>query len=175
MDAILTPNLGLVLLISPFLFLIAVGIRNRYFHPLSCFPGPFLASTGPLYSIWASSTGKEHEILARLHQKYGPIVRYQSDVLQFAEAAMVPVIYNRYANKTEFNRINLPGQVPGTAGLIEHKEHSDRRKKIAGMYSMTAAKQVEDMVDARIMEFKSRVREKYVGVGRKLDFARWTQ
>ncbi|KAI5843515.1 cytochrome P450 [Morchella snyderi] len=175
MDTILTSNRALVFLILFFLFLIAVGIRTRYFHPLSSFPGPFLASISPLYSIWASRTCNEHEILARLHQKYGPIVRYQPNMLLFAEAAMVPVIYNRYADKTEFNRLILPGEVPNVVGLIGHKEHSDYRKRIAGMYSMSAAKQVESMVDVRIMEFKSRVGEKFVGVGRKLDFARWTQ
>lgn len=88
---------------------------------------------------------------------------------------MVPIIYNRYADKTEFNRLILPGEETNVVGLIGHKEHSAHRKKIASMYSMSAAKQVESMVDARIMEFKSRVGEKFVGEGRKLDFSRWTQ
>ena len=72
-----------------------VAYRISPFHPLANYPGPFVAKISKLWmvcpfipassvcSLWAdgptqlfiSSTGKPHEYYARLHEKYGDIVR----------------------------------------------------------------------------------------------------
>ena len=50
---------------------LAVLIRRAYFHPLSKFPGPFLASATNLHKCWRYLQGNEHECYRNLHNKYG--------------------------------------------------------------------------------------------------------
>ena len=52
-----------------------LAYRLSPLHPLYAFPGPRLARVSKLYGVWASATGKQHRILKRLHDKYGPVVR----------------------------------------------------------------------------------------------------
>ena len=49
--------------------------RISPFHPLSRFPGPFMARITALYMTKMAITGKRHIIIAKLHQKYGSHVR----------------------------------------------------------------------------------------------------
>ncbi|KAF2186606.1 hypothetical protein K469DRAFT_572537, partial [Zopfia rhizophila CBS 207.26] len=45
------------------------------FHPLSRFPGPFLAKISDIYPAYQSFHGKNHITILRAHEKYGPMVR----------------------------------------------------------------------------------------------------
>jgi hypothetical protein len=56
------------------IFVLAIAksvITTRYFHPLSQFPGPFLASVSRFYLVYYNLIGKEYLKEYELHQKYG--------------------------------------------------------------------------------------------------------
>jgi hypothetical protein len=48
------------------------------FHPLSQFPGPKIAAASYLYEAYYDwwRVGRYGRVIARMHKKYGPIVRY---------------------------------------------------------------------------------------------------
>lgn len=46
-------------------------VRNRWMHPLSKFPGPFLGSVTYWYSVYTFFTYKAQEIEYDLQKKYG--------------------------------------------------------------------------------------------------------
>ena len=48
-----------------------VGIRRRYFSPLSSIPGPFLASFSRLWHLRQIWRGDQHIALAEQHEKHG--------------------------------------------------------------------------------------------------------
>ena len=50
-------------------------IRRCVISPLSKYPGPFLASLSRLWYTYINWCGTQHEVLPRLHEKYGDIVR----------------------------------------------------------------------------------------------------
>jgi hypothetical protein len=69
-----------------------IAYRISPFHPLAKYPGPFVAKLSKLWmvcpsafilvieadrhaQVFISSTGKQHEYFASLHEKYGDIVR----------------------------------------------------------------------------------------------------
>lgn len=54
-----------------FLVILANGIYNRYFHPLSHIPGPFWASVSDFWKIWFVSTKECHTRSVEYHKKYG--------------------------------------------------------------------------------------------------------
>ncbi|RPA93742.1 hypothetical protein L873DRAFT_1815466 [Choiromyces venosus 120613-1] len=41
---------------------------------------------------------------------------------------MIPIVYHRRADKTEFNNLSIPGKAPGALGIIKHEPHSAMRK-----------------------------------------------
>ncbi|KAK6810713.1 hypothetical protein RU639_013508 [Aspergillus parasiticus] len=122
---------------SPFIFavtlafaILALGIiRRRYFHPLSRFPGPFLGSVTSLYqTYWHVHPNKTlHD--AELHKKYGPIVRYSPNGLIVNDPALLPVIYNRRANKTDFYAPVF--DTHSTFTRKDYREHVASRKAIS--------------------------------------------
>lgn len=44
---------------------------------------------------------------------------------------MIPVIYHRHADKTEYNRAKMVGEVSSVVITIDHRKHTVRRKRIA--------------------------------------------
>ena len=57
------------------LFSSIIIYRISPFHPLSKYPGPFLAKITKLHGIRVMKTGKNHIYHKKLHEKYGPYVR----------------------------------------------------------------------------------------------------
>jgi len=46
-------------------------IYNKWFHPLSRFPGPFFAAVSDWYCVYTFFTYKSEELEYALHKKYG--------------------------------------------------------------------------------------------------------
>ncbi len=94
--------IGVSLLI---LFPLIYIIYQRFLHPLSKYPGPFLASLTDLWQVHQFLTLKQPYELTRLHAKYGPIVRYGPDKISVTSEGAIPLIYQkggRHLPKTEF-------------------------------------------------------------------------
>lgn len=53
----------------------SIGVYRVYFHRLNKFPGPRLASVSKLWHVWQCRDSRNHLVLERLRQEYGPFVR----------------------------------------------------------------------------------------------------
>lgn len=145
---------GRLLLSLLFTHLVYQFISRRFFSPLSRFPGPFWGSITHLYSFFIGLSGKEHIVHYELHKKYGrclvrvrsrqdvcgrdvlialgfigPIVRYKPDLLVISDPTVLPVIYYRYADKTDFY-IHTRGVTTAFTSL-KHADHVITRRNIA--------------------------------------------
>jgi hypothetical protein len=92
---------------SVLLLIVLIGyiVYQRYLHPLARFPGPFLASLTDLWQAHQFMTLQQPYYLTKLHEKYGPIVRYGPDKLSVTDEGSIPLIYQksgRMMPKTEF-------------------------------------------------------------------------
>ena len=76
----------------------------RYFHPLSKYPGPFLASFSNLWKAYHLYKLHLPEDLQRLHNLYGDVVRVGPNDLSFNSPGAVGPIYKagRSLPKTGF-------------------------------------------------------------------------
>ncbi|KAK6952190.1 hypothetical protein Daesc_006723 [Daldinia eschscholtzii] len=83
--------LGLVSL--PILYYACVAIYNIYFHPLSKYPGPLIASATPWWLALCYAKGTTHTTLLELHNKYGPVVRTSPDELSYINPPQWREIY----------------------------------------------------------------------------------
>lgn len=72
---------------------LAASLAVRYYR-LRHIKGPFLAS---LTDLWAASRiwhGEyHHELIYKLHQQYGPVVRFGPNRVSFSQPAAIPTIY----------------------------------------------------------------------------------
>lgn len=81
-----------VFIIIIFLSLFYV-LYQRFLHPLSRYPGPFLASLTDLYKVYLLYTGRLPALLLQLHEKHGDVIRIGPDELTFSNAAALLDIY----------------------------------------------------------------------------------
>ena len=72
-----------------------------FFHPLASFPGPKIAAVTRLYYIKHLLTGRLPFNNAKLHEKYGGVVRIAPDELSFITAEAWRDIYGNRVGKPE--------------------------------------------------------------------------
>jgi hypothetical protein len=81
-------SLGSTLTFSSIIWIVVLWLGYRLsialynispFHPLSHFPGPKIAAASYLYEAYYDwwRVGRYGRVIARMHEKYGPIVRYE--------------------------------------------------------------------------------------------------
>ena len=85
------------------LYLLAISIYRRYFHPLAKVPGPLLPAITKLYqTYWA---GKYFEQIDRLHEQYGSVVRINPDEVHLSDPDNYDKIYfigSKYSKATNY-------------------------------------------------------------------------
>ena len=87
------------------LYLVVYIVYQRFLHPLSKYPGPFLASLTDLWQVWEFLTLRQPYHLTDLHEKYGQFVRYGPDKISVTCESAIPLLYQkggRRMPKTEF-------------------------------------------------------------------------
>lgn len=96
-------SLSLVCTVAFIPFLCYV-VYMRYFHSLSNYPGPPLASLTNTYKAYYVYNLTIHEKLLELHNRYGPVVRIGPNHLHTWKGEAIAPIYKggRNMGKTEF-------------------------------------------------------------------------
>ncbi|KAF8427288.1 putative cytochrome P450 monooxygenase [Tirmania nivea] len=169
-------HLGLVILGFMYLALVSHVVKNRYFHPLSNFPGPFWGSITNLYCSLMILTGESQKTEFDFHKKYGPVVRIAPNLLLVSDPKMLPVIYQRKADKTDFYITGTLGK--GAESVFNTRAHHDHyrlRKKLAGAYHLRATKGMETLVGERILEWTAKLGRTFADTGDMLDLSMWSQ
>ncbi|KAJ5644535.1 hypothetical protein N7507_010546 [Penicillium longicatenatum] len=89
-------------------------LYRLHVHPLSKYPGPWLAAVTGLYEIYftAWGVGSFEDEVDRMHQKYGPVVRITPDEVHVQEQ----LYHTSYAD----------GWIKGTDGLDSSRNLSER-------------------------------------------------
>ncbi|KAJ5287477.1 hypothetical protein N7478_003163 [Penicillium angulare] len=147
--------------ISAGLFLSLVGyvVYQRYFHPLSKYPGPFLASLTDLWQVHQFMTLKQPYALTELHKRYGSIVRYGPDKLSITDEESIKAIYQsgaRYMPKTEFYDAYGAAH-PNVFGIRNESLHSIRRRHMSHSFSTGYMKEMEQYLDANIKILRQKI------------------
>ena len=78
------------------IFVIAVLLYPLYLyfaHPLSRYPGPFLAKFTDYWRFREVRGRQSHLSMVALHEKYGPVVRTGPNMLSFGDPSYIPKIY----------------------------------------------------------------------------------
>ncbi|KAI1102409.1 cytochrome P450 [Jackrogersella minutella] len=96
-------TLGIALL--SILYYVCLFTYNIYFHPLSKFPGPRIASASPWWLGLSYARGTTPKDLLELHNQYGPVVRISPNGLSFIDPSQWKEIYgHKPSGQVEFSK-----------------------------------------------------------------------
>jgi cytochrome P450 len=95
-------------------------------------------------------------------------------MLIVSDSRKLPEMYNRTADKSDWYITPVFGPIENIIVTLSHKAHSRLRKIIAGSYSFSNVKKLEDLVDARIQRWFERLNEVFVETGKPVDFTSWS-
>ncbi|PPQ77318.1 hypothetical protein CVT25_010900 [Psilocybe cyanescens] len=139
----------LVFLVSG-LFLV---VRRLYFHPLSSFPGPRLASVTSLYKTYYDVI-KGGEMLAqihRLHSIHGSVIRIGPNELHFNDHHAYSEIYSAGSHLTKDPSFyNCFGASGSAFGAIDPCVSKVRRAFMNSFFSRRAVIKLEDVIQQKI-------------------------
>ncbi|KAI1338210.1 cytochrome P450 [Xylariaceae sp. FL0016] len=167
------PSVPLLASICALLATVFYIIYQRYFHPLAEYPGPFLASLTDLWQVYQFLSLDQPYHLTKLHERYGPFVRYGPDKLSITAEEVVPLVYQkggRMMPKTEFYDA-YGAKIPNVFGMRDEAAHSTRRRLMAHSFSITSVKGMEQYLDANIKIMRDKI-TKYAKEGEVFDLGK---
>ncbi|KEZ38899.1 Cytochrome p450 family protein [Scedosporium apiospermum] len=135
-------------------YLFALVVYRLFFHPLSKYPGPWLAKVTNGYQLYHAWKGDRHLQFWRLHQKYGPIVRFAPNGLSFNSSTALRSIYSYRSNvgKAHFYDAFVH-PAPNTHNTRDREIHARKRRVISHGFSDAAVKEMERYVLANVRTF----------------------
>ncbi|KAK1965151.1 benzoate 4-monooxygenase cytochrome P450 [Colletotrichum sublineola] len=136
---------------------IAIALYNvSPFHPLARFPGPKIAAGTYLYEAYYDwwLLGRYGKVIARMHERYGPIVRINPDELHVSDPYFTDEIYagpGRIRDKWQ-HQLNTGGAGPVSVtgfSTVNHEVHRMRK----GAFSKFFSRQQMLKLEGEVQEF----------------------
>jgi hypothetical protein len=129
---------------------------NRYFHPLSKFPGPFWAAQTDLWRVYHLCTKRLPDTLQSLHLTHGRVVRIGPNELSFQSPAAIAPIYKsgRRVVKSSF----YDGFTTFLPNLFGTRDEEVRRlaPPLLSFYTLTTGSFTRNAVDRWPIAFRTR-------------------
>jgi len=168
--------LGGVLVVSPLVYYGLMAVYNIYFHPLSKYPGPKSWVATPFYYSMLQLRGTAPIETAKLHNKYGPIVRISAEELSVTYPGAWKDIYgHRKAGEAELSKDKRFFAGFKEPNLInsDREYHGYLRKLLSNGFSDSALRQQEGLVQQYLNTLMSRLHEKGGEGTVAVDLAHW--
>ncbi|OBR13082.1 Benzoate 4-monooxygenase cytochrome p450 [Colletotrichum higginsianum IMI 349063] len=124
-------------------YYVALALYNiSPFHPLARFPGPKIAAATYLYEAYYDwwLLGRYGKVIARMHERYGPIVRINPDELHVSDPHFTDEIYagpGRIRDKWQ-HQLNTGGAGPVSVtgfSTVNHEVHRMRKGALSRFFS----------------------------------------
>ncbi|KIN05428.1 hypothetical protein OIDMADRAFT_101996 [Oidiodendron maius Zn] len=145
------------------LYLVVGAIYRLYLSPVSKFPGSKLAALTLWYEFYYDviCRGQYTFEIARMHQRYGPIVRINPYELHISDPDFYDEIYaggGKRRDKWEWftNQFGIPESTFATAN---HDKHRMRRAALNSFFSTASVRRLQPMIEERLDKLLERVTE----------------
>ena len=152
----------------------------RLFHPLKHIPGPFWASISRLWMVHHLWRGDMDVVQRQLHKKYGPLVRIAPDEIACAALEAISNIYptsKPLAKQHGFYSVwqnKSFSKYPDNFSNTDEKLHSERRRIVNNVYSMSTILSLEPYIDDCSRLFLQRMGG-FADLGTVVDLGDWLQ
>lgn len=167
--------MNLIILSSAFFVaLVAYVIYQRFLHPLASIPGPFAAS---LSRLWLAKHVWDADMvwtIMDLHKQHGPLVRTGPNEVSVNDLSAVKQIYGA---GTRFTKSPWYSVWQGRRKFDlfperNEKVHSEQKRLVSRIYSMSALKDLEPYVNDCVTLFMDKMKAQE---GRVVNIGYWLQ
>ncbi|OAP60083.1 hypothetical protein AYL99_05085 [Fonsecaea erecta] len=149
LDYLASRHAAVLLLATPFAFVVYVVVYRLFFHPLAKYPGPFLAKLTTWYSAYHNYLNDVHIDILRCHELYGDFVRYGPDRLVVNSANGYHDIYDHGKNIAKSNAYTAlvrRANSPSVLTASDKRVHGRKRRVISQGFSEAAIRGYEPVI-----------------------------
>ncbi|GKU08617.1 unnamed protein product [Fusarium langsethiae] len=162
--------------ISLLLYIIVSSVYYAFFHPLAKIPGPKLYAVTQLPYFYHLTQGDWIVTVSKLHDQYGPAVRFTPNDVSFITADAVKTIYGHKNSeaKTFQKDLRIYRQNRPVSDIItsSHDDHKRMRRLLSHAFSIKALRRQEDIVNHYVDQFISGLTERARN-GTNVDMVAW--
>ncbi|KAM5464683.1 hypothetical protein MauCBS54593_006774 [Microsporum audouinii] len=145
-------------------YILVKCIYDLFFHPLRNFPGPKVAAIGSFYEFYYDviKDGTYLWEIEKMHQKYGPIIRINSNSIHIRDPEYYSTVYAGGGRKINKELSTVAGYTfPHSAlATIDHDLHRRRKAIISPYFSQRAAIEIEPLIHERLDALCSHLEKK---------------
>ncbi|EXJ66783.1 uncharacterized protein A1O5_09978 [Cladophialophora psammophila CBS 110553] len=141
--------LPVAIIVSVFVYYVALGVYNIWFHPLRHYPGPVQNAATRLTWSFQVISGRSQFLLSQLHEKYGDVVRIGPNELSYTSSKAWKDIYQSRSGKSQFQKDPLHYQkhdkIP-SLHVSSDADHTRMRRLISHAFSDKALRDQEPIM-----------------------------
>jgi cytochrome P450 len=140
-----TIGIALVLVFARFVW---TTIANLFISPLRVFPGPWLCAISNIPYVVAQLRGTPHLMLQRLHEQYGPEVRFAPNRISSIKGSLYPEVYGPRPGKPELFKADTSERLTGAPGIVDapYAQHRRYRRMLTHAFSPQGLREQEKTV-----------------------------
>ncbi|KAK3940293.1 Pisatin demethylase [Diplogelasinospora grovesii] len=175
-------GLATLLVVVPLATVFGWFALSYFTSPLRKYPGPFLAGWTNLWRLYIVQTGDYQNIIKKLHEKYGPVVRIGPNLLDLDYPEVIKTIYSTDGKwrKTEFYHNNsavINGKITyHLFSTTDQAEHARMKRPIVKYYSLGSVLALEPHMDKVINDFCQHLEQRFMtgpGGPKECDLGEW--
>ncbi|KAG6829974.1 hypothetical protein H0H92_002779 [Tricholoma furcatifolium] len=123
-------------------------------HNLRSIPGPFLAKFSDLWLGIVSAQGHRSEIVHKLHQKYGPVIRIAPNHISIADPDALQIVYSHGNGALKSNFYDAFVSIRrGVFNTRDRVDHARKRKIVSHIFSQKSVVEFEPHIRNHITNF----------------------
>ncbi|GAB1737231.1 hypothetical protein NU219Hw_g1162t1 [Hortaea werneckii] len=148
--------LAILTLLAAITYVGAICIYRLFFHPLSKYPGPWLAAVSQCYVLYYAWRGDLHLQQQAWHAKYGHMVRDGPDSITFKSLSANQTIHAVRANTIKtpgYDAFSASRSMSNTISALDKGTHAFKRRVQGQVLSEPALKAVEDRMLKQVQDF----------------------
>ncbi|ODM21992.1 hypothetical protein SI65_02836 [Aspergillus cristatus] len=152
-----------IAVLSLSLYSVALVVYRLFFSPIRRFPGPRLAAATFWYEFYYDVVlgGQYTFHIARLHEKYGPVVRINPHELHVHEFDFYNQLYTAGGRTRHkwYWASRAFGADSSTFATERHEDHRMRRSALNPSFSTAQVRKLEPLIQGRVDSVMRRVRQ----------------
>ncbi|KAH8594893.1 cytochrome P450 [Bisporella sp. PMI_857] len=139
------------------------GIWRLYFSPISHFPGPKTAALSFWYEFYYDvfpNFGQYVWHIAKLHEKYGPVVRINPYELHIETPEFYETLYSSSRKWDKWYWFTkMYGMDNSSVATVEHVKHRERRAALNQFFSPMVVRRLQPVIDEKVALCIKRLRD----------------
>ncbi|KAK3614713.1 hypothetical protein LTR56_027069 [Elasticomyces elasticus] len=155
------------------LYITAVAVYNRFFHPLSNIPGPLLASWTRLWLVYRTIQRRSHLSDLSLHARYGPCVRIAPNELLISNIHYFKTIYGtdtKFSKSTWYDSIGSDESDFNLLAESNLSKYWQQKRLISPVFTTQALRQHQALLARALNTFITKFKNK---ANEPQDLVRW--